>query len=98
MSQSLEHWALCKQDNVEAMAFLSLGYYQDPRNVINQLNRELETSFTAAADEKMRDSMSALTTRSRLKTHFRFDPYSQVALLEIQEPQLKNIRVDFLWH
>ena len=49
---------LCKQDNVEVTAFLSLGYYQDPRNVINQLNRELETSFTAVADKKMRDPTS----------------------------------------
>ena len=93
MLQSLEHWVQCRQDNVEAMAFLSLGYYQDPRNVIDQLNHELETSFTAATDVKMRDPTSGLTTRPQLKTHLRFDPYSQVASLEIQKPQLKNMRV-----
>ena len=62
MSQSLEHWVQCKQDNVEAIVFLPLGYYQDSHNVIDQLNRELETAFTAAADEKMRDPTSGLTT------------------------------------
>ena len=59
---------LCKQNNVQVTAFLSLGYYQDPRNVIDQLNRELKISFTAVADEKMRDLMSGLTTLPRLKT------------------------------
>ena len=93
MSQSLEHWVHCRQDNVEAIAFLLLGYYQDPRNMIDQLNSELETAFTAAADEKMRDPMSGLTTLPRLKTHLCFDPYSQTASLEIQEPQLKNMKV-----
>ena len=93
MSQSLEHWVHCQQDNVEAIAFLSLGYYQDPCNVIDQLNCELETAFTAAADEKMRDPTLGLTTLLQLKTHLRFDPYSQVASLEIQEPQLKNMKV-----
>ena len=95
MSQSLEHWVLCKQDNVKLTAFLSLGYSHDPRNVINQLNRELEASFTAAADKLMRDPTSGLTTLQRLKTHLCFDRYSQVALLEIQETQLRNMRVRF---
>ena len=48
---------------MEAMAFLSPGYYQDPRDVIDQLNRELETSSTAATDVKMRDPASGLKTR-----------------------------------
>ena len=38
MSQSLEHWVQCKQDNMETIAFLSLGYYRNPRDVIDQLN------------------------------------------------------------
>ena len=84
-----------QQGNVEITAFLSLGYYQDPRNVINQLNRELETSFTAAIDKKMAEPTSRLTTRSWLTMHLRFDPYSQVVLLEIQETQLRNVRVKF---
>ena len=95
MLQCLEHWVHCKQDNVEVTAFLLLGYYQDSRNVIDQLNHELETSFTAVVDKKMADPMSGLMTRPRLKTHLRFDPYSQVVSLEIQEPQLRNMRVRF---
>ena len=43
----------------------------------------------------MRDPTSGLTTRPQLKMHLRFDPYSQVVSLEIQEPQLKNMRVRF---
>ena len=93
--QSLKYSMYCQQGNVEIIAFLSLGYYQDPRNVIDQLNRQSETSFTAAVDKKMADPMSRLTTHSRLKTHLRFDPYSQVASLEIQETQLRNMRVKF---
>ena len=93
MSQSLEHWVHCKLDNVEEITFLLLGYYQDPRNVIDQLNCELETAFTAAADKKMRDPTSGLTTLLRLQTHLRFDVYSQVASLEIQDTQLRNMRV-----
>ena len=85
----------CKQDNVEVTAFLLLGYYQDPRNVIDQLNRELESSFTFVIDKKMADPTSGMTTRPQLKTHLRFDPNSQVASLEIQEPQLRNMRVRF---
>ena len=93
ISQSLEHWVQCRHDNVEIIAFLPLGYYQNPRDVIDQLNREMETAFTAAADEKMRDPTSGLTTLPRLKTRLRFNPYSQVVSLEIQKPQLKNMRV-----
>ena len=63
--------------------------------MIDQLNRKLETSFTAVADKKMRDPTSGLTTLLQLKTHLRFDPYSQVASLEIQETQLRNMRVKF---
>ena len=95
MLQSLEHWVHCKQDNVEVTAFLSLGYYQDPSNVIDQLNRELESSFTFVVDKKMVDPTSGMTTRPQLKTQLRFDPYSQVASLEIQEPQLRNMIVRF---
>ena len=95
MSQPLEHSMYCQQGNVDITAFLSLGYYQDPRNVIDQLNRELETSFTAAVDKKMAENMSRLTTHPRLKTHLRFDPYSQVVSLEILETQLRNMRVKF---
>ena len=83
----------CRQGNVEAMGYLSPGYYQDPRNVIDQLNRDLERSFTYVVDKKMADPTSGMTTRPQLKTHLRFDPYSQVASLEIQEPQLRNMRV-----
>ena len=68
----------CRQGNVDIRAFLPLGYYQNPRDVIDQLNREMETAFQAAADEKMRDPTSGLTTLSRLKTHLRFNPHSQV--------------------
>ena len=95
VSQSLKYLMYCQQGNVEVTAFLSLGYYQDPRNVIDQLNRQSETSFTAAVDKKMADPTSRLTTRPRLKTHLRFDPYSQVTSLEIQETQLRNMRVKF---
>ena len=63
--------------------------------MIDQLNHELETFFTAAIDKKMVERTSRLTTRLRLKTHLRFDPYSQVASLEIQETQLRNMRVKF---
>ena len=93
MSQSLDHWVRCRLDNMEIIAFLPRGYYQNPRNVIDQLNREMETAFAAAAHEKMRDPTSGLTTLPRLRTRLHFNPYSQVALLEIQKPQLKNMRV-----
>ena len=93
MPQSLDHWVQCRQANVEATGFLSLGYYQDPHDVIDQLNRELETSFTFVVDKKMADPTSGMATRLQLKTHLLFDPYSQVASLEIQEPQLRNMRV-----
>ena len=93
MPQTLDHWVQCRQGNVEAMGFLLLGYYQDPRDVIDQLNRALETSFTYVVDKKMADPKSGMTTRPQLKTRLRFDPYSQVVLLEIQEPQLRNMRV-----
>ena len=95
MSQSLEHWVHCKQDNVEVTAFLSLGYHQDPSTVIDQLNRALESSFTFVVDKKMADPTSGMMTHPQLKTHLRFDPYSQVASLEIQEPLLRNISVRF---
>ena len=93
MSQSLEHWVQCKQDNMDIIVFLLLEYYQNPRDVIDQLNREMEKAFAAAADVKMRDPISGLTTLPRLRTHLHFNPYSQVASLEIQKPQLKNMRV-----
>ena len=93
ISQSLEHWVQCRQDNIDIIVFLSLGYYQNPRNVIDQLNREMEKAFAAAADMKTRDLTSRLTTIPRLRTHLHFNPYSQVASLEIQKPQLKNMRV-----
>ena len=93
MPSALDLWVQCRQGNVEAMGFLSQGYYQDPRNVIDQLNRDLERSFTYVVDKKMADPTSGMTTRPQLKTHLRFDPYSQVASLEIQEPQLRNMRV-----
>ena len=92
-TQSLDLWVQCRQGNVEAMGYLSPGYYQDPHNVIDQLNRDLERSFTYVVDKKMADPTSGMTTRPQLKTHLRFDPYSQVASLEIQEPQLRNMRV-----
>ena len=66
MSQSLEHWVHCKQDNVEVTAFLLLGYYQDPSNVIDQLNRELESSSTFVVDKKMADPTSGMTARPQL--------------------------------
>ena len=93
MSQSLEHWVQCKQDNMDIIALLPLGYYRNPRGVIDQLNHEMETAFAAAADEKMRDPTSGLTTLPQLRTHLHFNPYSQVASLEIQKSQLKNMRV-----
>ena len=93
MSQSLEHWVQCRQDDMEIIAFLPRGYYQNPRNVIDQLKREMETAFAAAADEKMRDPTSGLTTLPQLRAHLHFNPYSQVASMEIQKPQLKNMRV-----
>ena len=92
-TQYLDHWVQCRQGNVEATGYLSQGYYQNPRDVINQLNRALESSFTYVVDKKMADPTSGMTTRPQLKTHLRFDPYSQVASLEIQEPQLRNMRV-----
>ena len=61
--------------------------------MIDQLNCELETSFTAAADKVMRNPTSGLTTLPQLQTHLRLDPYSQVASLEIQDTQLTNMRV-----
>ena len=91
--QSLDLWVQCRQGNLEATRFLSLGYNQNPRDVIDQLNHELEASFTFVVDKKMADPTSGMTTRPQLKTHLRFDPYSQVASLEIQKPQLKNMRV-----
>ena len=93
MPQTLDHWVQCRQGNVEAMGFLPLGYYQDPRDVIDLLNHALETSFTFVVDKKMVDPTSGMTTRPQLKTRLRFDPYSQVVSLEIQEPQLRNMRV-----
>ena len=60
--------------------------------MIDQLNRALETSFTYVAEKKMVDPTSGMTTRPQLQTRLRFDPYSQVASLEIQKPQLKNMR------
>ena len=74
MSQSLEHWVHCKQSNVEVTAFLLLGYYQDPSDVIDQLNRELESSFTFVVDKKMANPTSGMLTRLQLKTHLRFGP------------------------
>ena len=78
---------------MEIIAFLPRGYYQNSHDVIDQLNREMKTAFAAAADEKMRDPTSGLMTLPRLWTRLHFNPYSQVALLEIQKPQLKNMRV-----
>ena len=92
-TQYLDLWVQCRQGNVETTGFLLQGYYQNPRDVIDQLNRALETSFTYVVDKKMADPTSGMTTRPQLKTHLRFDPYSQVASLEIQEPQLRNMRV-----
>ena len=92
-TQYLDHWVQCRQGNVEITGFLSQGYYQNPHDVIDQLNRALETSFTYVVDKKMADPTSGMTTRPQLQTRLRFDPYSQVALLEIQKPQLKNMRV-----
>ena len=93
MSQSLEHWVQRRQDDMEIRAFLPRGYYQNPRNVIDQLKREMETAFAAAADKKSRDPTSGLTTLPQLRTHLHFNPYSQAASMEIQKPQLKNMRV-----
>ena len=93
MPSALDLWVQCQQGNVEAMGFLSQGYYQNPRDVIDQLNRALETSFTYVVDKKMADHTSGMTTRPQLQTRLSFDSYSQVASLEIQKPQLKNMRV-----
>ena len=72
---------------------MPIGYYQDPRYVIDLLNLRLETAFTTAADEAMRDPTSGLTTLLPLQMYLRFDPYSQVASLEIEDTQLTNVRV-----
>ena len=93
MLRSLDHWVQCRQDNIDIIVFLPLGYYQNPRDVIDQLNREMEKHFTAAADVKMRDPTLGLTTLPQLRTCLHFNPYSQVASLEIQKPQLQNMRV-----
>ena len=93
VAQPSKYWVYYRQGKLKVTALVPIGYYQDPRYVINLLNRRLKTAFTAAADEAMRNPTSGLMTLPRLQMYLHFDPYSEVASLEIEDTQLTDVRV-----
>ena len=77
------HWIYYRQEAVSAVTDVPIGYYQQPKHVVEQLLRDLKHDFRIALNEALNNPASLVTEPVKFRLDLRYNVYSQVASLEI---------------